>query len=144
MSLAACLRGAPCCWTYFVLEPTKGTQRAVAGARADWPLKASSLPGNYQPYPTLSLRWGPGREAEVQDKLSVTETQLRMALLAAIRLHPECAGISGVVIVPEGRFSGPSFWKCHWVRTGDRAVPAVADEIAREMQGQYLVRPDEA
>jgi hypothetical protein len=111
--------------------------------RADRPLKALSLSGNNQPYPTFSLRWGPGTEAEVQDKLSVTETQLRMALLAAIRLHPDCAGISGVVIVPERR-SGPSLWKCHWVRRGGVALSPAADEIAREMQGQYLVRPDEA
>jgi hypothetical protein len=81
--------------------------------------------------------------AYVTDKLSVTETQLRMALLAAIRLHPECAGIAGVVIVPEGKFTGPCPWKFHWVRTGSRPAPPIADEVARELQGQYLVRPDE-
>jgi hypothetical protein len=77
------------------------------------------------------------------EKQSLTETELRTALLTAVRQHPDCTGVMGVVIVPEIRHAASS-WKFHWVRSGDRAAPPAADQIAYGLQGQYLVRPDEA
>lgn len=44
------------------------------------------------------------------DKLSITETDLRTALLAAIRPHPDCAAITGVTTVRERDDAEPSAW----------------------------------
>ena len=77
-------------------------------------------------------------------KLSITETDLRTALLAAIRPHPECVSITGVTIARHRDDAEPSAWGVRWESVGGKVTPLVVGQIVRQLQGEYLVIPDEA
>lgn len=74
------------------------------------------------------------------EKQEITTDELRSLIMAEIRRRPECNHIADVAILrpPQLEPHHPN-WQPSWTRHGFASAPAIAWEVARELQARFNV-----